>query len=94
MCVHPNEQPCVFVSVAAMKSATATVSIRSAATESAIATAPAERRRNDTESGGTERKRRGDTSLLAGTRPAAGPSRDSRCRVFSVCVHNKNRTDR
>lgn len=70
-----------FVSVAATKSGTATASIRSAATQNAIATAPAGRKRSDTESGGTERKRRDVTSPLAGTRAATGPSGDSSNRV-------------
>lgn len=50
-----------------MRSAFATVSIRSAAaTRSATVTGRAERKRKDTESGGTERRRRGATSPLAG----------------------------
>lgn len=49
-----------------MKNGIVTVSTRSVVMESVIVTDQAERKRKDTESGGTEKKRRDVTSLLAG----------------------------
>lgn len=55
-----------FAFVTVTKSGIVTASTRSAATENVIVTGQAGRKRNGTESGGTERKRMGVISPLAG----------------------------
>lgn len=55
-----------FATSIVMKNGIVTVSTRSVVMESVIVTDQAERKRKDTESGGTEKKRRDVTSLLAG----------------------------
>lgn len=55
-----------FSTATVKRSDIVTVSTRSVVTESAIVTGRAERRRRDTEKGGTGRKRKDATSRLAG----------------------------
>lgn len=50
-----------------MRSGIATVSTKNVVTQSVIVTGQVEKKRRDTERGGTERKRRDVTSPLAGT---------------------------